>query len=149
MANSLKSSLMILLGTATVLVSGCSAGISRTGDKPYLVAGKSVKSNPKSSSPFQKYDDSFKELISKNWYDLLVGEKLAKYEAGKVVLQFRLNYDGQISDMKVLEKIAGEKEAQICQKAVMAGAPYRPWPDDMSRMVGANYRVIDIAFYYY
>ena len=140
---------MILFGIVVVLVSGCSAGINHTGYKPYSIAGQSVKSNSKSSSPFQKYDDSFTELITKNWYDLLAGEKFVKHKTGEVVLQFHLTYDGQISDMKVLEKTAGEKEAQICQKAVMAGAPYRPWPDDMTRMVGANYRVIDFTFYYY
>jgi hypothetical protein len=117
--------------------------------KPNLIYGQSAISNSKIVSPFQNYDNSFYDSISNSWYALLDGQKITKHKTGKVVLQFHLNYDGQITNMKVLQNSAGYALALICRKAVLASAPYKHWPDDMIRMVGANYRIINYTFYYY
>jgi hypothetical protein len=98
------------------------------------------------SPPFHNYDSSFQSSIYQSWFALLNGQKFTEHKTGKVVLQFHLNFDGQISDMKVLEDTVGTELAQVCEKAVLARAPYQHWPEDMIRLVGANYRTIKITF---
>ena len=70
------------------------------------------------------------------------------YRHGRVVLQFRLRYDGEITDMKVLEDTVGLNLSLLCQKAVLDPKPYDRWPRDMRLLVDKDYREIQFAFYY-
>ena len=55
---------------------------------------------------FGDYDAALVEAITQRWYDLLDSQRFALDRTGKVVLQFRLNYDGTISDMKVAQTMS-------------------------------------------
>ena len=101
------------------------------------------------ATPFGAYDAAFIQAVSQHWYDLLDSHNFAQDRSGKVVLRFHLNYDGSISDMKVVQNTVGELLCYVCQKAVMDPAPFARWPSDMREMVGANYREITFTFYYY
>jgi hypothetical protein len=109
-----------------------------------LVSSLDVK-----ATPFGAYDAAFIQAVTQRWYDLLDSRQFAEDRSGKVVLRFRLNYDGRISDMKVVQNTVGDLLAYVCQKAVMDPSPYAPWPMDMREMVGSNYRDITFTFYYY
>ena len=98
-------------------------------------------------TPFKQYDKGFFNSIQKNWY--ASNKKNTHLKVGKVMLQFHLQYDGNITDMKVLEDTTGNDQALICQKAVLDLAPYNSWPEDMKRMIGSNYRLITLTFYYW
>jgi hypothetical protein len=108
-----------------------------------------IHSQEETITPFNQYDTVFRNSITKSWYALLDKQKFVQPKTSKVVLQFHLTYDGQITDMKVLENSAGDALALICQKAVLASVPYKPWPEDMIRMVGANYREMTFTFNYW
>lgn len=108
-----------------------------------------VSSLDAKETPFGKYDAAFVQAVTQHWYDLLDSQKFAEDRSGKVTLRFHLNYDGTISDMEVLENTVGELLSYVCQEAVVEPAPYEQWPDDMRRMVGANFREITFTFYYY
>lgn len=95
-------------------------------------------------SPVIQYDADFQSSIRKNWESSLHG----KNRAGKIVLKFHLTPDGHITDMMVFQDSVGNGQALICQKAVLASAPYPPWPEDMIHMVGINYREITYTFTY-
>lgn len=99
------------------------------------------------ATPFGAYDAEFIAAVQQRWYNLLDSTPFAQ-RAGKVVLEFRLNYDGRITDMKAGDNDVGEMLGLICQRAVLDPAPYRPWPSDMRRLVGANYREVTFTFYY-
>ena len=101
------------------------------------------------ATPFGDYDKKFIEAVTQRWYDLLDSQQFALDRTGKVTLKFRLNYDGSISDMQVLENNVGELLSYVCQKAVTDPAPFEAWPSDMRRMVGENYREMIFTFYYY
>ena len=101
------------------------------------------------ATPFGDYDRRFIDAVTTQWYNLLDSQRFAQDRSGKVTLKFHLNYDGTISDMEVLENTVGELLCYVCQKAVTDPSPYAPWPSDMRRMVGANYREIVFTFYYY
>ena len=112
--------------------------------RPALVPSFDVK-----ATPFGAYDAAFIEAVTQRWYDLLDSRQFAMDRTGKVMLRFHLNYDGSIDDMKVLENTVGDVLGYVCQKAVTDPAPFAPWPGDMRRMIGENYREITFTFYYY
>jgi hypothetical protein len=101
------------------------------------------------ATPFGAYDAAFIEAVTQRWYDLLDSRQFAMDRSGRVTLRFHLNYDGSIVDMKVLDNTVGDVLGYVCQKAVTDPAPFAPWPGDMRRMVGENYREITFTFYYY
>jgi hypothetical protein len=101
------------------------------------------------ATPFGDYDKKFIEAVTQRWYDLLDSQQFALDRTGKVTLKFRLNYDGSIGDMEVLQDTVGELLSYVCQKAVTDPSPFEAWPSDMRRMVGENYREMIFTFYYY
>jgi hypothetical protein len=99
------------------------------------------------ATPFGAYDAALVEAISQRWFTLLDERDYASDSRGKVVLQFRLHYDGRVTDMNVAESTAGEVLSLICQKAVLDPAPFAAWPSDMRRTLG-DIRSIQFTFYY-
>ena len=99
------------------------------------------------ATPFGAYDAAIIAAIQSRWYSLIDSQRLTR-ATGKMVLQFRLNYDGRVTDMTVLENNVGELLGALCQRAVEDPAPFAPWPDDMRRMVGANFREVKFTFFY-
>jgi len=97
---------------------------------------------------FGQYDSDFIAAVSSRWYALLDNINYDGYRAGKVVLQFHLNYDGRITEMKVAESTVGEMLGLLCQKAVLDPAPFAKWPREMRLMVGSDSRPIQFTFYY-
>lgn len=95
------------------------------------------------------YDEQIFEAIQQNWDNELDSQKFALDRTGKVVLQFHLNYDGTVSEMKVLDSTVGVLLGYVCQEAVSVSAPFAKWPDDMRRTIGRNFREITLTFYYY
>jgi periplasmic protein TonB len=98
---------------------------------------------------FGAYDEAVFEAIQQHWDDLLASQQFARDRTGKVTLRFHLNYDGSITDIELLENNVGDLLGYVCQKAIEDPAPFAPWPSDMRRMVGENYREITLTFYYY
>ena len=100
------------------------------------------------ATPFGAYDAALVEAISQRWFTLLDQRDYASDSRGKVVLQFRLHYDGRVTDMNMTENTAGEVLGLICQKAVLDPAPFAVWPSDMRRTLG-DIRNIQFTFFYY
>jgi hypothetical protein len=101
------------------------------------------------ATPFGDYDRKFIGAVTQRWYDLLDSQSFSMDRSGKVTVKFRLNYDGSVTDMQVLENTVGDLLGYVCQQAVTDPSPFEPWPSDMRRMVGQNYRDIVFTFYYY
>jgi hypothetical protein len=101
------------------------------------------------ATPFGAYDEAFIEAVQQHWYDLLDSQKFAQDRTGKVTVQFHLNYDGSITELKILDNNVGELLGYVCQEAIAEPAPFAAWPTEMRRMVGENFREITFTFYYY
>lgn len=101
-------------------------------------------------SPFGVYDAAVVAAIQNRWFSLLEDRSYASDRTGKVVLEFRLNYDGRITEMHVVneETTVDDLLTLLCQKAVQDPSPYARWPSDMRRMAGADYREVRFTFYY-
>jgi hypothetical protein len=99
-------------------------------------------------SPFGAYDAAFIAAVQERWYQLLEKNTYMLDRRGKVVLDFRLRYDGRINAMTVNDNTVGDVLGLLCQRAVLDPAPYARWPGDMRRMVGGDYREVRFTFYY-
>jgi hypothetical protein len=97
---------------------------------------------------FGDYDARFVEAVSQNWYNLLDSQRFALDRTGRVVLLFRLNYDGSISQMRLGDNNVGELLGYVCEKAVLDGAPYEPWTEDMRLKLG-SYADVQFTFDYF
>jgi hypothetical protein len=98
-------------------------------------------------SPFGAYDAAFIAAVQQRWYELLDSSEFAQ-RSGKVVLEFKLNYDGRITDLKMNGNEVGPILGLLCEKAISDPAPFPKWPSDMRRMVGGNFREVTFTFYY-
>lgn len=100
------------------------------------------------ATAFGEYDRAIIVAVQNRWFDLLDMRGFGHERSGKVVLEFRLHYDGRISQMNVVENTVDEMLSLLCQKAVLDPSPYSKWPGDMRRMIGADYRDVRFTFYY-
>lgn len=114
------------------------------GVKPNL----SLTSLDAKATPFGDYDREFIDAVRNYWYNLLDSRNYAGGSAGKVVVRFRLNYKGEISNLKIGENTVGDMLGYLCQSSVISPAPYRPWSREM-RLVLGDSRDIQFTFYYY
>lgn len=94
---------------------------------------------------FGAYDAAIIQAIQQRWYDLLESRPTPR---GKVVLEFRLHFDGRVTNMKIGDADVGELYALFCQKAVQDPAPFPRWPSDMRRQLQADHRDVKFTFYY-
>ena len=97
---------------------------------------------------FGAYDRAFIDAVSSRWYDLLDNMSYDAYQPGRVKLEFLLNYDGRVTEMKILETTVSETLSLLCQKAVLDPAPYDKWPREMRLMIGEDSRRITFTFFY-
>lgn len=86
--------------------------------------------------------------MQKRWHQLLDQRKAGRDETGRVVVEFRLKYDGQISELNIVRREVDFVPAWDCQRAVADSAPFPPWPRDMHRIIAANYRNVRFTFLY-
>lgn len=97
---------------------------------------------------FGAYDRMFIDAVSTRWYDLLDNLSYEGYQSGKVVVQFTLNYKGEISNLQVLENTVTETLSLMCVKAIRDPAPFGEWTREMRLAVGEDSRRITFTFYY-
>lgn len=99
-------------------------------------------------TPFGSYDAAFIAAVQARWYSLLDERNVTGSEAGKVVLEFRLNKNGRITEMRVVESEVNEILSWYCQRAVLDPAPYAPFPSDLRRLHHSDFREVRFTFYY-
>ena len=121
-----------------------------TGQKMHQEGGSSSRgqlSIDARATPFGEYDAAFISAVEQCWHNL-IEEHLGSQRPGKVVIDFRLTYDGRITDIKVQENEAGGMPGVLCQSAILNPAPYPRWPPQMRQTIAANFREIRFTFWY-
>jgi hypothetical protein len=99
------------------------------------------------ASPFGDYDWGLVQAIQSAWFRLLEEQGYAADYRGKVMLRFRLHYDGSITELTIVENTAGSIPGVICGNAIEKPTPYKSFPPDMRRVVG-DIRSIQFTFFY-
>lgn len=97
-------------------------------------------------SPFGEYDAAFISAVERCWH-LLLDDHQGSRRPGKVVVDFVLNSDGRITNLKVSSSEVGEIQSMLCQSAILNPAPYPRWPAQMRQTIG-GVREIRFTFYY-
>lgn len=100
------------------------------------------------ATSFGAYDRAFIDAVASRWYDLLDNMSYDGYRRGQVVVQFDLNYDGRITNLKVVENTVTGILATLCEKAVSDPSPFEKWPREMRLTVGKDSREIKFTFHY-
>src|ERR1041385_407766 len=100
------------------------------------------------ATTFGAYDAKVIQAVQDRWDTLLENRLWARDRFGKVTVQFHLHADGTVSEMALLENTVDLSLALLCQSAIRDNAPYDPWPSDMKRKIGAEFREVTFTFYY-
>jgi hypothetical protein len=100
------------------------------------------------ATAFGDYDAAFIAAVEQCWH-ILIDEHQGTRRAGRVVVDFRLTYDGRITDIRIQENEVGEILSMLCQSAILNPAPYPRWPAQMRQTIGGNSREIRFTFIYY
>jgi len=145
-----------VMGLCIWLFVGCVAPASKTASSsaPAVITVTGAGTNdvapglPHKSTPFESYDNAIVASIEKRWYELLDTKQFRQNRTGKVVVRFHLHADGTASDMTILDNNVGALLGLACKNSIQRCAPFAPWPPDMARMVGKDYREITFTFYY-
>ena len=101
--------------------------------------------------PFGEYDERVIAAIEQNWYDLLDEQKVSRSHIGKVIVTFRLNPDGRVTQVNTSVNEVGAIMGALCNRAVINAAGkegFGAWPSDMRRMVNAEFRLVRFTFHY-
>lgn len=99
-------------------------------------------------TPFGSYDAAFIAAVQKRWFDILDARNFAADQTGRVVVEFRLYKDGRIMNLKIAENEVTDTLSWACQRAILDPAPYAPFPPDLRRLLGADFREVRFTFYY-
>lgn len=97
-------------------------------------------------SVFREYDAKMIGRIEKRWLELT--PLIQMRGAGQVVVDFALNSDGQVSDVRVRPTRLLGFAVEICKQAILDCAPFDPWPAEMRRLIGETGRDVTFTFNY-
>ena len=98
-------------------------------------------------TPFGNYDAAFIAAVQKRW-DALIEQSGMVTASGKVVIVFKLHYDGRITDIQEIYSSVSSLQALLCQRAILDPSPYSPWPSELRQAVQGNVRDVKFTFYY-
>jgi len=98
-------------------------------------------------SPLGEYDRILVDAIDRRWKQILRNSQVLMLQ-GKVEVEFRLNSNGQVTHVKILNTEVGEMLAVYCRRAVSDPSPYPPWPGDLQRLIAKPHRDIKVTFHY-
>ena len=96
-------------------------------------------------TPYGDYDRDFIDAVRSRWYELLADRQ--PNVPGRVVLEFDLHPDGRITDMTNSVNEVNLLLETFCESAVLDPAPYKPWTEEMRRLI-TNPRHLVFTFYY-
>jgi hypothetical protein len=100
---------------------------------------------------FEKYDDKLiytilnsvtKEAGSTN-LDLF-----AQRFPGEVVIQCRLDFQGRITEPKILGNTLDDQCGEVFKKALVERSPYDAWPEEAHQELGSDYRELKLTIHY-
>ena len=101
------------------------------------------------ATPFGEYDRALIDAVQNQWYSMLDSQRFAEDRTGRVTVSFKLETDGTVQEVEILENGVGDVLSYVCQAAIEQAAPFGKWPDDMRREIGENFREITFTFDYY
>ena len=99
---------------------------------------------------FDAYDDQVVAVVEQKWKELLDRQPLSRGKAGRIVLAFRLGFDGHVSEIRTEEDTVGGVIGVLCYRALAdAGKDgFGPWSSEMRQFLAAISRTMRFSFNY-
>ncbi|MBR6797727.1 MAG: hypothetical protein IKM45_03450 [Opitutales bacterium] len=98
-------------------------------------------------SEFGDYTQRMLEAIQAAW-NIAVQRSAIVQPRAVVVIEFTLNSDGTVDNVRVVFSDASKPATHACLDAVSSRAPFDPWRADMVAFIGKNSETSRISFYY-
>ena len=92
------------------------------------------------------YDRVFVDMVQARWDNLL--QEHPATLVGEVRLEFKMHYDGRITDVKMTRNTVDQFLAQLCKMAILDNVPYPQWSKEMRRELANDTRDVTFTFYY-
>ena len=99
-------------------------------------------------SNYGQYLQQLIDTVQAEWDQILSNSNVYPTSGTHVVVTFRLNAKGAISEIVKVDGNAGDLGQRYCVSAITDRAPYGKWTDDMIAVLG-NEQQLTFAFYYY
>lgn len=92
---------------------------------------------------FDSYDDkliySMLNAVTKEASSITNEDLFAQRFPGKVVIQCSLDFQGRLTDPKILEDSLDDDCSNMFLRALLGRSPYQPWPEDIHQKLGADH----------
>ena len=92
-------------------------------------------------SAYGEYLQKFIESVDIQWQRILGQSNVYPVRGTKVVVVFRMNSDGDISEIVKVTSGGGRAAQDACVSAIVARAPYGAWPEDMITVLGKSQEI--------
>ncbi len=115
---------------------------------PAAAAHSIVSAFDVQNAPFGQYDAQLIDQVRRRWIALMAERDVAHGNTGKVTIEFQLNYQGQISGLKVVQTEVGDVAAYLCQRAIQECGPFPAWPPNLRSASKQLNRTIRFTFTY-
>ena len=98
-------------------------------------------------SAYGEYLQKFIESVDVQWQRIIGQSNIYPVAGTKVVVKFRMNAKGEISEIVDVQSDGGRAAKDACVSAIVARAPYGDWPEDMISVLGQS-QEITFTFHY-
>ena len=98
-------------------------------------------------SAYGEYLQKFIESVDIQWQRIVEQSNIYPVAGTKVVVTFRMNSKGNISQIVKVESSGGRAVQDGCVSAIVARDPYGAWPDDMITALGDSQELTFTFFY--
>ncbi len=100
-------------------------------------------------SEFGDYLQRMIEAVSAQWNENVAGVTLLSERPSRVKVRFTLDYQGQVSNMRVVDKTPNARilATTLCMDAIQWRSPYDVWTSDMMAILGLQ-QELTFTFYY-
>lgn len=98
-------------------------------------------------SNYGQYLQKMIDTVQIQWERLLLESKIYPGAGKQVRVVFRMDKEGQISQIVSVEGTAGTQAERACTTAITSRAPYGTWTDDMIAVLGES-QEMTFTFYY-
>ncbi|HEY9248292.1 MAG TPA: hypothetical protein VIO38_04140 [Rariglobus sp.] len=99
-------------------------------------------------SAYGEYLQKFIESVDIQWQRIIEQSSIYPVSGTKVEVVFRMNAKGDISEIVKVSSGGGRAAQDACVSAIVARAPYGPWPEDMIGVLGDS-QELTFTFHYY
>jgi hypothetical protein len=96
-------------------------------------------------TPLGDYLVNMADVVRSRWYQLVENETSSA--SGKVVVHFRLNDTGKISNMLIVQNGANERLQDYCTRALLEPT-FPEWPHDLKAFWHNDHYDTTLTFYY-